>query len=93
LDAALLIEETADDLDTEALQCHLNAALEAYGETDRLQTLANSLAPYASRESSDDVARSGIEEFLTKLQEQQARDEQKRSQIEQLKQRVSGEQT
>ncbi len=93
LDAALMIEETAADLDTEALQCHLNAALEAYGETERLQTLANSLAPYASRESSDDVARSGIEEFLTKLQEQQARDEQKRSQIEQLKQRVSGEQT
>jgi DNA primase len=93
LDAALMIEERAGNLDTEALRCHLTAALEAYGDTDRLQTLASSLAPYASRESSDDVARSGIEEFLTMLQEQQARDEQKRSQIEQLKQRVSGEQT
>lgn len=92
LDAALMIEENGGALDTEALRCHLKAALEAYGETDKLHNLAASLVPYASRESSEDVARLGIEEFLTKLQEQQARDEQKRSQIERLKQRVSGEQ-
>ncbi len=92
LDAALMIEENGGALDTEALRCHLKAALEAYGETDKLHNLAASLVPYASRESSEDVARQGIEEFLAKLQEQQARDEQKRSQIERLKQRVSGEQ-